>query len=267
MARNFNQTVPRKYVATIPTIPDATPFSLAIWLKVNAQAGDFPIFFNVAKSTATGVPSCRMAVNSNTAVIIQFYRVAGGGGPDSGQSNPTFTIGPWYHFAITCTNSSASNGVRGYSNGNNNPAWDSPLTGSMGDVMTVAGIGEAAFANFSSNGDQFILADAAIWSAVLTPSEVLSLAMVTQRPGQVRPQSLIYWAPLDGYGAATLDRSIYKNSNAVQTGTIPFAPGPPRISDAPIINTSLTDPSYVMPPGVMPMVPPPAFVLMPQILW
>jgi hypothetical protein len=170
----------------------------------------------------------------------------------------------WYHVACTLVPSAGRDLVI-YLNGASNFTQAAISNGNSASGGSLQIACDSYAANHA--GTQVVqIADAAIWNVALTASEIWALAYGTVRPYLVRPQSLLGCYTFDNYGAPGQDRSPLKNTAAI-TGAISFVPGPPRISAAPIINTSLTDPSYVMPPGVMPMVPPPAFVLMPQILW
>jgi hypothetical protein len=106
------------------------------------------------------------------------------------------------------------------------------------------------------------MADFAIWGgAILSPVEAVGLAH-GMRPWQIRPQALIHFYPFDNYGHPALDKGLIINTGTL-TGTT-FALGPPLISPVPIL-PGLPEADTVM--QAMFMVPPPPFVLMPQILW
>jgi hypothetical protein len=111
---------------------------------------------------------------------------------------------------------------------------------------------------------QGYLADLGYWKAALTLSEIKSLYWGAARPYQVRPQSLIGYWDLQGYTSPGWNRAVSVVPAGIVHGTT-NAPGPPRISDVPIIIPE-PDPSFVMTLGSMMTVPQPLFMLMPQIV-
>jgi hypothetical protein len=125
----------------------------------------------------------------------------------------------------------------------------------------------------SDNGDNFwigaddpgsgattpdvIIADLATWRCTLSAAEIYALSKGA-RPDQIRgTTAMIAWWRLDGYGHPALDR--ISGRGGVLTGTT-FATGPPLLNAAPILASQpfRNDP--------MIFIPPPVFVLMPQIV-
>jgi hypothetical protein len=93
-------------------------------------------------------------------------------------------------------------------------------------------------------------ADVAIWSGVLSASEIKALSQGAH-PNTIRPQSLLDWWPLDGLQSPEADLSG-AGFNGTLNGTVP-AFGPPYAPFTP------RWPQF-------PMVPPTFFILMPQIV-
>ena len=152
----------------------------------------------------------------------------------------TYTINTWYHVAHVVDGV----GAKGYVNG----VADGSLAGlTTLNATTVYWIGYNNQNNFFP-GD---IADMAVWNTNLTPAEVLALAKGA-RPNMLRQGNLIRWWPIDGVQSPEPDLSG-NAANGVITGTT-SAFGPPYMQFTPRW------------PRFMPLPPPPAFILMPQIV-
>jgi hypothetical protein len=160
----------------------------------------------------------------------------------------TFSANTWNHVAATLDQ---INGFTSYINGAVDVTHAASLLGSNANQAFLIG-------NSSSGGTPFkgYIGHVAIWNVVLSKFEIGALALGA-RPNTVRPQALVFYWPLDGYGHPALDLGFTRNNGAL-TGTT-LVPGPPFISAAPVF------PGVPMPQSFMTVIPP-SFVLMPQIV-
>ena len=159
----------------------------------------------------------------------------------------TLVAGNWYHIAATCITASGNATV--YLNG---------VSDGTATALNANGIATTGYIGWDNSNNYFDgnIADAAYWSAALTPVEIKALYSGV-RPGNIRPQSLVGWFQLDGYGAPALNRTN-TGTNGVLTGTS-FVTGPSLLNAAPIF-PGVPAPAFFLGP-----VPPP-FILMPQIV-
>jgi hypothetical protein len=240
MARSFNGTSDFIKYGTLPLPASMT---LAVWTRwTGASAYGTALWLG-----ASGNTNASIYVKS-TGKLAVYYN--SGSSSYDGTGTNTLVSGTWYHLAATFPSGVLPNGyVNGALDGTGNANFTSNAQG-----LTQSGN------DLGTNWFGGSLADAAVWNVALAQAELTALANGV-RPYQIRPQSLIGFWPLDGYGHPALDRSRGKN-NGVLTGTA-FATGPPLLNPAPII-LPLPDPSFVMP--AMPSPPPPQFILMPQIV-
>jgi hypothetical protein len=209
----------------------------------------------ISKIDNGGTEIYQITSNANSAQLIYYTENGGNSGTQA-----SISLGVWHHVAFSNDPSNVSQGKVAYLDG----VLDlGPTTsGSMPAAQTTNPLKIGNYSAGTASAVDGSLADVAIWNAALTVSEMRELYYAAKRPYQIRPQSLIGYWPLDGYGAQALDRSIYRNHGVV-TGGI-FVPGPPRLGDQPIL-LPLPDPSFVMAPINAPL-PPPPFILMPQIV-
>jgi hypothetical protein len=237
MARNFNGSTDRINItnATTATPTLLPPYTFAAWFKPANFASAFGGIIVIMSTTGIYVTS---------GAQLNFFI---NGGSSTGAT--TLSAGTWYHTALT------ANAVGGVGQGFLNGVAEGPSMTPNGTNMFNGGI--ITIGNDGAN-EAFagVIADAAMWTASLTPTEIRQLAYGNVRACQIRPQSLLICWNIDGYGHPALDYALYKR-NGILTGTT-FVPGPPLISAAPIFPG--------VPMGALMTIQPPTFVLMPQIV-
>jgi hypothetical protein len=188
MAYDFNGS---NHSATSTSAPaTAEPLTIAAWFKsdvnnartvivsiadTNISAG--PFFALVEDGTQAGDPICATKFSNTT-------------GAGEAVSTTGFTVGTWHHgcavFASTTSRTAYIDGGSANTNTNSRPA-DAQVV----DKTAIGCLGRATNAAFY-NGQ---IAEVGIWNAALTAAEVASLAdgMTCDK---VRPQSLVFYAPL-----------------------------------------------------------------------
>jgi hypothetical protein len=194
-------------IHTAYTLADVgAAWTVAAWINLDSAALSGTVFRVVAEFDN----NYGMFVHVTAGVPKVSYGSIGGGA--DGTTTPSAST--WYHLAQTVTGQGATAG-QGYLNG----ATD-------GAAWTVSG--HAATTTFYAGNDNLgppligSLADVAIWTVALTPTEIQGLSRGT-RPSRIRPTNL--WWPLDGLQSPEPDLSGNKN-NATLTGTTK-ASGPP----------------------------------------
>jgi hypothetical protein len=248
MARLFNGSTDGINLGLPRLYPIGPPITLCAWINYNNTSNDGNIFALMD----VGAEVCELRANRGSNGLFTFYLKANLQTQIDSTTTSASRLNLWTHILGTydgTTQTLCINGVQEGTASNSlnfsfaSPTWD---------------IGR----DFANNANSFSgsVGDCGLWNAVLSAQEIYALGKGYLRPYQVRPQKLISFFPLDGYGHPALDRGYAKN-NGVLTGTT-FAPGPPLLSAAPILT---------MPPSNQAMspimfVPPPAFILMPQIV-
>jgi len=140
-------------------------------------AGDQPFFALVEDGTKAGDPICATSFNRN-------------GNTDEATSTSGFTVGTWHHGCAVFTSlSSRTVYLDGGSSATNTTLLQSRLQ--TIDKTAVGCLGRSTNAAFY-NGQ---VAEVGIWNAALTAAEIASLAR-GMTCDKVRPQSLVFYAPL-----------------------------------------------------------------------
>jgi hypothetical protein len=191
MAYDFNGS---NQSATSTSAPvTAEPLTIAAWFKsdVNnaravivsiadtngSSAGDQPFLALVEDGTKAGDPICATSFNRN-------------GNADEATSTSGFTVGTWHHGCAVFTSlSSRTVYLDGGSSATNTSTLPSRLQ--TVDKTALGCLGRSTNAAFY-NGQ---VAEVGIWNVALTAAEIASLAdgMTCDK---VRPQSLVFYAPL-----------------------------------------------------------------------
>jgi hypothetical protein len=247
MARSFDGTANRiatgLNVATLTggASTNTSPFSFSCWALLGTGAGSFPTVVN--SQGGLGGQIVGIGQNFGSAAGVNVY-IAG----LQTQNPATITTNVWHHLAFTY-NGGITSGLKVYVDGTD------VSTSNSGTMAAGPFNGTMNIADGTNGGNSFWkgnLADAAFWNIALTPAEVAALAKGA-RPGTVRPLSLLAWLPIGGIQSPEPDLSGNAN-NGTLTGTAPVF-GPPTMP------YTRRMPQFPLQP------PPPAFTLMPQILW
>jgi hypothetical protein len=177
MAYEFNGTNQYLTVASAPAT--AAPLTIAAWFRKSGTATKNGIFL---RATANNIDVFGFYFGASSSV--RGYTQAVGGFSDFAASG-SYSTNTWGH-ACFVEASAASRTI--YRNGGN--------SATNTDSRTPAGINQLEIAHFggaTTFDGQF--AEVGIWNAALTAAEVASLAdgMTCDK---VRPQSLVFYAPL-----------------------------------------------------------------------
>jgi hypothetical protein len=211
MARGFNGSTD-KITASNTSLYASGPLTIAAWFYVSVLPGTgvyggIIAFANNRGIYVHGAPSTGMA----------YFSGAPGGTRDPGPT--TITASVWHHALMTNNGTTAQGYLDGTIEGASftGGGFSSPVTFTIGNDISAEAL----------NG---IIADAAIWNAILTPLEISALAKGV-RPNAIRQTSLSLWWPLDGLQSPEVDLSGNKN-NGTLTGTTK-AFGPPLMMATP----------------------------------
>jgi hypothetical protein len=178
MAYDFNGT--NQYLEVATAVANR-PCTMAAWGYLDTTTGARDIV-SVSSKTTTSV--LRLNVNFGQ------YRIADQGNVNAVANGAIVSAGSWNHYAGVFASGSSrtpyTNGVAGAQN----------TTSVAAITPTVTSIG--AWFEGTSNPIQFFdgqIAEVGIWNAALTAAEIASLAK-GMTCDKVRPQSLVFYAPL-----------------------------------------------------------------------
>jgi hypothetical protein len=184
MAYNFNGSNQYLNTTSSPVGNSLAPITMACWVKGNPA---FNAYWFVMGRSTSGAPIVGMTVGSG-GVARMFVRADGGVSVDT--IGTTAIFGPstgWAHTAFTNTSSARNlyvNGVNDGTGGGNNNAVTLDRVGIAALVRNTVG---------SHYGGE--IAECGIWNTDLTADEIASLADGFTCD-KVRPQSLVFYAPL-----------------------------------------------------------------------
>jgi len=182
MAYDFDGTNQRLTPASTPVT--AAPLTMACWFRPanTTSAGAL-----ITLTDSAGVQYFTLYADGNSAGDRVRIYVAGSGGSPTVSTTSGFSANVWNH---ACAVEAATNSRTVYLNGGNsannalNTVPQSITNFNIGSFLAVSG-------NFL-NGQ---IAEVGIWNAALTAAEVASLAK-GMTCDKVRPQSLVFYAPL-----------------------------------------------------------------------
>ncbi len=184
MAYNFNGSNQYLNTTSSPVGDSLAPITMACWVKGNPAFNAY--WFAMGRSTSSG-PIVGMNVASGGVAGMFLRGDLSGSFGSSGTSVIFGASTPWAHTAFTNTSSARNLYVNGV---------NEATAGGTSAAITLdrLGIGALVRNGVSSyfGGD---IAECGIWNAELTAAEIASLAdgMTCDK---VRPQSLVFYAPL-----------------------------------------------------------------------
>lgn len=182
MARTFVAASSQWLIGTTPAT-NVLPITMSCWLKPTSFA-TAQSFFGV--DTAGAVPWLRLGAEANASCYCQHYD-----GTNQGDSiaAATLSLNTWAHLAgIFLTTSSRTS----YLNGVVSPVNTVSVAGVTATRAVVGQIINLVPANA-------VIAECAMWNIALSAADMLQLAAGVS-PLHVRPDALIYFAPLYGLG-------------------------------------------------------------------
>jgi hypothetical protein len=204
MAYDFNGT---NHYLEVATAVANRPCTMAAWGYLDTTSGVAKDIVSVSSKNTLSV--LRLNVNSGQ------YRIADQGNVNAVANGATVSAGSWNHYAGVFASGSSRTA---YTNGT---AGTENTTSVAAITPTVTSIG--AWFEGTSSPIQFFdgrIAEVGIWNAALTAAEVASLAK-GMTCDKVRPQSLVFYAPLvrdliDQKGGLTIT-----NNNGATVSTHP----------------------------------------------
>jgi hypothetical protein len=184
MAYEFNGS--NQYLNTATAPVSAEPITMACWFYLNNTTADHTLVSINGSSTLSYFQM--QAAGSLAGDPVRAVTFAGGGGANVAASNTGFSASTWTHAAAVFTSTSSRtvylNGSQGAIN-TNNVSIPSIVRMSIGVISWNTPVNYA-------NGR---IADVGVWSAALNADEILSLSKGVTCD-KVRPQSLVFYAPL-----------------------------------------------------------------------
>jgi hypothetical protein len=184
MAYNFNGSSQRLSTASTPVT--AVPLTLACWFNPDRITANEALLTVINPSTADRFLLLILGANSDQLRA----NIQVSGTQASADSTAPFIAGSWQHAAGVFT-SNTSRTV--YLNGGNSATNTTSLAGPSG-VNTIR-VASRPFGGVEGLFFDGKIAEVGIWNAALTTAEVASLA-AGMTCDKVRPQSLVFYAPL-----------------------------------------------------------------------
>ena len=187
MAYNFNGTSQR--MSTTSTPVNQPPFTMACWFNVNdlvsTKGANFvavvnPIGYSRYLLSAVKAPSPLYA-----------YQIDGSNNVVGAASTENVSTGVWNHACSVFTGDSSRTVYLNGGNSSTDTASNSPTY----SLITSIQIGAQYFQGSATSFTKGKIAEVGIWNAALTADEVASLAK-GMTCDKVRPQSLVFYAPL-----------------------------------------------------------------------
>jgi hypothetical protein len=176
-----------QYLSTASAPASGTPMTIAGWIKASGTSGSDRILASVGVASATHRNQVQITT-SGASNILQLFAV--GATNNSGVVNgPSSFSTDWTHLAGVFTSSTSRTPY---------------VSGTAGTVGTV-NIGTQNAANTATIGARWnttignffsgAIAEVGVWNVALTAAEIASLAK-GMTCDKVRPQSLVFYAPL-----------------------------------------------------------------------
>ncbi len=186
MAYDFNGS--NKYLSTASAPASGSPTTMACWFqRQSLGANQAVVSFGDIAGTHRNQLNCR--IGSSPAFAIEAIAI-GASGTVRATTGSATTLAQWDH-ACAVYNSSTSRFA--YLNGVASPE-DTANCGSQ-NAATGLQIAARVASNSAANHSDSLIAEVGIWSAALTAAEIASLAK-GMTCDKVRPQSLVFYAPL-----------------------------------------------------------------------
>lgn len=217
MARSFAGS-PDRLVAASAAVT-AYPITMSCWLNTNSVTSN-----QVAMAVAAAATdNARFELRLNSSGQAQ-ARAVDSTGTSAGISSAALSASTWYHAgAVFVGDANRTVYLNGTGTSHTTSRTVDPssfTTMTVGCVTTLAG----SFGSYFS-GD---IAEPAIWSVALTADEI-SLLASGYSPLFVRPQSLVFYAPLFGRAGASGDEEDWSNGRTLVQTSSPAVADHPRI--------------------------------------
>jgi hypothetical protein len=170
---------------TTSTPVSAAPLTMAAWINYPNTGGAQ----GIVQLTAFGVNADIMRLVINPAQQVNFIVNGTGGFQSATVTSPAFAHNTWGHTAAVAA--STTDRVSYYNGTASSTATNDITLNNLNRVDIGVNVSNTVLAAFS-NG---LIAEVGIWNAALTQPEIASLAK-GMTCDKVRPQSLVFYAPL-----------------------------------------------------------------------
>ena len=186
MAYEFNGST--QYLNTASTPVTVTPLTMASWFYPDTDTQNYALMSVTDNAEALSNRLGIAVAGGLAGDPIQIF-ANGGGATGAVDSTAGFTANAWNHACAVFTSSTSRTA---YLNGGNSATNTTSVTATGLDRIRIATrfFSGSAGAHFDGR-----IAEVGIWSAALTAAEIASLAK-GMTCDKVRPQSLVFYAPL-----------------------------------------------------------------------
>jgi len=211
MPRVFDGSDDRASAGATPVT--APPFTISLWFKpVDATTNGF---LAGVSDTAGDNNYFRLRKNSDGTLSAAAFATSAA----SATTTTTYTAGVWHHACARFTSATSrqvylNGGGKGTNTTNRSPAG-------VDSVCVGARVGATASDLVASD-----IAHVAIWNVALTDQEIAALARGTS-PLSIRPQNLVFFAPLDGRASPEIDYTRNGNDLTLTGSPAVAATSPP----------------------------------------
>jgi hypothetical protein len=187
MAYEFNGTNQTLTTASSPTVANNVPFTLACWFNTpNVTANQFLFCLNPSNGEYWGI-SVAGAVAGDP---VRLSHSGSGVAVTGARSTAGYTANTWHHACGVFPNNSSRTIYLDGGNSATNTTAASFVTNAT-EIMIAARRLRGSIGGYYDG----VVAEVGVWNAVLTAAEVASLAK-GMTCDKVRPQSLVFYAPL-----------------------------------------------------------------------
>lgn len=177
----------KQYISGAGAPASGTPLTLAVMVYPTDNGTVSPTFFSLDKISGQQLFQLyRLQITDSPPLPLRAMAASGGTLPQA--SGGTISANSWNHAAGVYSSSTSRTA---YANGTAGTANTTSVTPSGMDNVNIGVRWYTTLAEYF----QGRVAEAAIWSAALTAAEIVSLNKGF-RPYRIRPQSLVFYAPL-----------------------------------------------------------------------
>lgn len=184
MALDFDGTA--SYVEATSAIVTTTPLTLAAWFYLDVNN----VNQTIVGITASGATNARFTIQVQNTGVLRAGCQAGSSTTGADSSANTST-GTWQHGCAVFTSSTSRTIYLDGGNSGSDTTSSTPSSAALNRTTVGTQWRNQARENFANAR----VAEVAVWNAALNATEAAALAKGI-RPSLVRPQSLVFYAPL-----------------------------------------------------------------------
>jgi len=174
----------------------AYPFTFACWVRPDRNTAQETLIY-IGDKDVDNFHSWQLRINGDVAGDPFRFRTVAGGGSNSASTTTGFSIDTWHHACGVAT----SGTLRAvFIDGGSKGTITTSATPAGSDRISVGREGDSIPANYFDGR----IAEVTIWNVALSDAEVAALASRVSQI-RVRPQSIVFYAPLFGVGSPEPD--------------------------------------------------------------